>query len=252
MDTFHKLNSTNNKDTFIQEAKGLQELQKAIEETDNRYIHIPKIVFANEDEMELEKIDIYPNTKDLSRDLGIGIALLHRYFGNTYGFEDDNYIGLSKQINTQYNSWGEFFVDNRLQYQINKIADEKIKDKFQTTLDEAKTNLVDFLNNNCERASLVHGDLWGGNVLFNQTKVYLIDPAVYYADREVDIAMTRVFSGFDDIFYEYYDKTFPLSKNYTKKEPIYNLYHYLNHYNLFGLEYLNSCYESLNHLKNFK
>lgn len=252
MDTFHKLNSTNNKDTFIQEARGLQELQKAIEETDNRYLHIPKIFTATEEEMELEKIDIFPNTKDLSRDLGIGIALLHRYFGNTYGFDENNYIGLSKQINTQNSNWGEFFIENRLQYQINKIKDIKIKDKFQSTLDEVKINLIDFLNNNCDRPSLVHGDLWGGNVLFNSEKVYLIDPAVYYADREVDISMTRVFTGFDDIFYEYYDKTFPLSKNYVNKEKIYNLYHYLNHYNLFGIEYLNSCYESLNHLKNYK
>jgi len=252
MDTFHKLNSTENKDTFIQEEKGLELLNKAIEETNNRYISIPKIVCATEDELEIEKIDIHSSTKESFRDLGIGLALLHEYTNNSYGLEYDNYIGLNKQRNMLSQNWGLFFVEYRLQYQINLIKDEKIKNKFQTVLDETKNNLIRFLNENCDKPSLVHGDLWGGNILFGKSKIYLIDPAVYFADREVDIAMTKIFSGFDDIFYKFYNKTSPLSKNYLQKEPIYNLYHYLNHYNLFGISYLNSCIECLNHLKTFK
>lgn len=252
MDTFHKLNSTNNFDTFIQEEHGLRLLDEAITTLNNRFISIPEIISSSEKEIILEKIDISSSTKDLSRNLGVGLALLHRNFGEYYGLEKDNYIGLSKQINTKSNNWGEFFVENRLEYQINLIKDEKLKTKFSKILNNSKINLINFLNNSCQRPSLVHGDLWSGNILYSNNKVYLIDPAVYYADREVDIAMTRVFSGFDDVFYEYYDKTFPLSQEYNEKEPIYNLYHYLNHYNLFGSEYLNNCIEGFYALKNFK
>lgn len=168
-----------------------------------------------------------------------------------YGLEYDNYIGLSKQKNIQTTNWGEFFVDYRLKYQIDKIVDEKLKDRFTNKLNKSKVNLIDFLNNSCKEPSLVHGDLWSGNVLFDNKDVYLIDPSAHYADREVDIAMTRLFGGFDDVFYEYYDRTYPLSKQYLLKEPIYNLYHYLNHYNLFGSMYLSNCVENFRELKRF-
>ena len=85
-----------------------------------------------------------------------------------------------------------------------------------------------------------HGDLWSGNVLYEKS-VYLIDPAVYFGDSEVDIAMSEMFGDFSSHFYKAYDALLPLSDEYSTKKKIYNLYHYLNHYNLFGISYLDSC-----------
>lgn len=253
METFHKQNNTNNIDILIQEAYGLDVLRTAIVTNKNRYIKIPEVVSVSQEELVLEKIDTNESTRDLSINLGVGLALLHRNFNDKFGFHRDNYIGVSKQINSLCEKWGDFFVQYRLAYQIELIKDEKIKVKFRDILENSKTNLIDFLNNSCDKPSLVHGDLWGGNILYSKENVYLIDPAVYYGDREVDIAMTRMFiSGFNDVFYDYYDRTYPLSAEYNKKETIYNLYHYLNHYNMFGNEYLNSCINGFTFIKEFK
>jgi len=104
-----------------------------------------------------------------------------------------------------------------------------------------KQALINFLNDHCEHASMVHGDLWSGNVLFDRDSVWLIDPAIYYGDREVDLAMTEMFGGFTHEFYQFYNNTYPISNTYQQKKIIYNLYHYLNHFNLFGDRYLPAC-----------
>lgn len=251
MESFYKHNNSNFDDSLLKEAKGLKFLSNVLEKTENKYIKIPQIINVDNDELVLEKIDICNSTKELSRNFGVGLALLHRFHNDSYGFEEDNYIGLSKQKNILSNNWGEFFVKYRLEYQVNLIKDEIIKDRFKETLSLHSRALINFLNEYCQNPSIIHGDLWSGNVLYSNTHTYLIDPSIYYADREVDIAMTRMFSGFDDEFYKYYDKTYPLSKEYNDKEIIYNLYHYLNHYNLFGSAYLNSCIEGFAFIKKF-
>lgn len=251
MKTFIKHNKTENVDILICEANGLQLLQEAVSKNENRYVKIPEIFKVDKNELHLQFIENILGSKEHYMNLGVGLALIHRKFNDLYGFESDNYIGMNKQINGFSENWGEFFVEKRLGYQIELIKNAKLKEKFENKLSCAKKNLVDFLNNSCKKPSLVHGDLWSGNVLFDNHSVFLIDPAVYYGDREVDIAMTRMFGGFESTFYEYYDKTYPLSKEYVQKEPVYNLYHYLNHYNMFGSMYLNECVEQMNVLKKF-
>src|SRR5690606_13368704 len=173
--------------------------------------------------------------------LGEGLAQLHRYHRSRYGFGQDNYIGLSPQINQWTDDWGTFFRDYRLNVQISRIADPRVRQEFELVLAAHGHWLAHFLNEHCTQPSLLHGDLWSGNVLFDRRKAWLIDPAVYYGDREADIAMTEFFGGFSREFYAAYDAAWPLSGAYSRKRDIYNLYHALNHYNLFGSGYLGRC-----------
>ena len=241
MQIFKKQNNSNYKDSLIREKEGLILLQEALKE--NPYLKTPKIISADENTLEIEKIDSFSSTKKLSKDFGRGLATLHKKAYGYYGLGGDNYIGFNPQKNILSKNWGEFFINYRLLFQIELIKDKNIKNGFKSILQNSHKKLESFLNENCDHPSLVHGDLWSGNVLYSKDSVYLIDPAVYYGDREVDIAMTQMFGGFSKEFYERYNETYPLSKVYNEKKIIYNLYQYLNHYNLFGSGYLHECRE---------
>jgi len=160
---------------------------------------------------------------------------------------NDNFIGLNYQKNIYLKNWGEFFCEYRLREQIKMLSNSFLRDEFSKILDNSI--LVDYLNENCASASLVHGDLWSGNVMFSQKGVYLIDLAVYYGDCEVDLAMTEMFGGFSSNFYEIYNKHLAISAEYSRKKVFYNLYHYLNHYNLFGNAYLKGCTQGFSLIK---
>ena len=144
---------------------------------------------------------------------------------------------------------GAFFVEHRLDFQVGLIKINSIKEEFQEILLNKRNKLVEFLNLTCEHPSLVHGDLWSGNVIFDEKDVWLIDPSSYYAHREVDIAMTEVFLGFSQEFYDAYNEEYALSENYETNKIIYNLYHYLNHYNLYGNTYLAECKKAFDFIK---
>jgi fructosamine-3-kinase len=166
---------------------------------------------------------------------------MHALPQDAYGWGRDNYIGLSPQPNRWSDNWGEFFVQDRLGYQVSRIRDTGQRNRFQKVLDEHGGTLIDWLNAHCEHPSLLHGDLWNGNVLYGTDGPWLIDPAVYCGDREADIAMTQMFGGFGEAFYRAYDQHYPRTPVYGLKREVYNLYHYLNHYNLFGGGYLGGC-----------
>jgi len=241
---FIKSNPFDN-DSLIKEVKGLNLIKENLLKSNNNYLKIPEIISVNKNEIQMKNIETSFENKNLIENLALGLAKLHEQKNRFYGLEYDNYIGLNPQKNIISNNWGEFFTKFRLAYQISLIKDKEIKQDFENFLDENLKKIEKFLNETTSYASLVHGDLWSGNVLFSKDDVYLIDPAVYYADREVDIAMTELFGGFNNTFYEIYNTYLPLSKSYNIKKIIYNLYHYLNHYNLFGNSYLNSCVSSL-------
>lgn len=241
---FYKYNHLDN-NSLLNEVKGLELLKKTLENSNNSYIKIPKIYNVKRSELQIENINSSNANPILMKTLGVGLARLHELKFEFYGFEEDNFIGLNPQKNILSDNWGEFFFECRLMYQVMMIENLDIKEEFIRVLSKNRNTLVDFLNENIKHASLVHGDLWSGNALFDKNSVYLIDPAVYYADREVDIAMTELFGGFSKEFYDSYKTTYPLSKEYKKKKIIYNFYHYLNHYNLFGSSYLNSCEKAL-------
>lgn len=245
MPNFIKLNSKNN-DSLLNEALGLETLKQHINNHRVAHICIPKIIEVSRQKLELEYIPAQHGTNEQMRQLAVGLAQLHRVRHNHYGFQQDNFIGLSNQPNTISDNWGEFFWRYRLEFQVEKIGEAKLKEEFKQLLQFYKSKIVDFLTAHCELPSLVHGDLWSGNVMFSKSKIWLIDPAVYYADREVDIAMTEMFDSFSPVFYQTYNQHFSLSEQYPIKRNIYNLYHYLNHYNLFGSSYLNGCRQGFN------
>lgn len=248
MQIFTKYNNTNFQDSLLKEAAGLSILYTILE--DNEYLNVPEILSVDKKSLKLQKVDIRTFTKKLSANLGIGLALLHKQQQKNYGFYDDNYIGLNPQKNIISDNWGEFFVEYRLKYQISLISDQNIQNKFSDSLERSQEKIINFLNKNCSHPSLVHGDLWSGNVLCDASKIWLIDPAVYYGDREVDIAMSLMFGGFSKEFYDAYDSTYILSDQFDKKVVIYNLYHYLNHYNLFGGYYLSDCKDGFKFIEN--
>jgi len=225
---FVKYNTTNT-DSFKKEANGLQELAKS------NCIRIPKVIKVGNDFLILEFIET-ANKVVNQFDFGVQLAKLHKQTSTKYGFYEDNYIGNSIQKNTFSNNWVEFFYENRLVYQL-KIAEDKgiATPELIKSISCLEKNIHKYIENSDSIPSLLHGDLWNGNYLVdNNNKFYLIDPAVYYGNRETDIAMTKLFGGFSPDFYNGYESEYPLNKGFERRLDLYNIYHILNHYNLFG------------------
>ena len=247
--SFTKRNSTSYSDALLREVEGLDALRSIIEKYGIHEIRIPEILSVSNQQLELEEICPRSSPSESQMyGLGVGLARIHKSSqleSTHFGFATDNYIGLNPQLNKYCESWGEFFIEYRLRYQVGLIKREDVRKGFEEQLELLKAPLVKFLDTHGGNPSLCHGDLWSGNAMISKDACWLIDPAVYFADREVDLAMTEMFGGFTESFYRGYDDVFPRSDVYADKRPIYNLYHYLNHYNLFGVSYLNACEEIL-------
>lgn len=241
MELFHKHNHSGFPDSLRREAEGLAVLSEALEDLDCPWLGVPQVISVTDEELVLPAIESAPPGPELMAALGDGLARIHRKPNPRYGLANDNYIGLSPQKNGWSDDWGHFFLNNRLGIQVRMIRDRSVREEFQKVLDQKGSALADFLNQTCDQPSLLHGDLWSGNAMFDRHKAWLIDPAVYYGDREADLAMTEFFGGFTREFYQAYDKVWPRTAEYSRKRDIYNLYHALNHYNLFGSGYLGSC-----------
>lgn len=215
------------------EALGLRELEKA------KAIKVPHVIGYSNNTLVLNYIESNRQTSNFQNKLGEKFATLHKYKGNKFGFIEDNFIGDSDQINNLSDNWIQFYTKNRLSFQIklakrNGLADNQLIDKFT----KLKAIIPDILEKSEESPALLHGDLWGGNVMSDENgEPCLIDPAVYYGHREADLAMTKLFGGFSKEFYDSYNKTYPLKKGYQQRENLYKLYHILNHLNLFGRSY---------------
>ena len=222
--------------SFGAEAEGLQFLRLA-----GSSLKIPEVVACEAGEhgyLLLEWLDQGHATPQSWERFGRGLAELHRHIGSSYGLERDNFIGRSNQVNDWKESWPAFFRSCRLEPQV-RMARESghWQDRWNDWLDGLFKRL-DSLIPASPPASLVHGDLWGGNFMsLVDGQVALIDPAVYYGDREVDLAMTELFGGFKNVFYESYWEEWPVDTGYAERKEIYNLYHLLNHLNLFGASY---------------
>jgi len=169
------------------------------------------------------------------RQMGVHLAQLHRQgTGDRYGWVQDNTIGATPQINPWSDHWPDFFAEARLGYQF-KLA--RRRGGVFPQADALLARVSDLLNHH-PTPTLVHGDLWSGNAAFIRGgEPVIFDPASYYGDREVDVAMTELFGGFPRAFYEGYADTYPLASGYEQRKTLYNLYHILNHFNLFGGSY---------------
>lgn len=193
----------------------------------------------------LEFVSAKRKVSDYWERLGRELAAMHRADTKSlvpdgkFGFDNDNYIGMRQQINTPHESWIVFFRDCRLKPQFHAAAR-----CFDAADIRRITRLMDHLENflaEPDYPSLLHGDLWAGNVMTgNDGKAWLIDPAVYVGHSEADIAMTELFGGFPAAFYDAYREAGILPSDYRERRDLYNLYHLLNHLNMFGGGYLSS------------
>ena len=216
------------------EANGLIEIKKA------EAIRVPEVISVSEDYLLVEFINQGNKGKEFSEEFGRQLADLHRYENDLFGFFENNFIGSNEQINQpQCTDWATFYWDNRLMYQF-RLAEKNgyVTDELRKAFLQLENKIHEILDDIVERPSLLHGDLWGGNYIVDEFgKPVLIDPAVYYGHREADLAMTKIFGGFDSAFYSAYHEALPLQNGYKERENIYKLYHIFNHLNLFGGTY---------------
>ena len=220
-------------DAFAAEAEGLRELQVA------RALRVPQVLASGLADaaafLVLEWIEPGPGGAACERRLGEGLAALHTVTAPRYGFRHNNTIGRTPQANEWCADWIEFFRERRLRPQLVLGERGGVPRRLGARAARLLEALPALLAGHRPRASLLHGDLWGGNWLASTAgEPVLFDPAVYYGDRETDLAMTRLFGGFGPAFYRAYESAAPLPAGAALRAELYNLYHVLNHANLFG------------------
>ncbi len=229
---FIKLNQASAVEMFRVEALGLKEI--AATNTINVPLPICWGVTQNQSYLVLDWLDLIRCQNWL--EMGRNLAKLHqqqKYL--QYGWHINNTIGSTPQINTWCDNWADFFAENRIGYQLHlanrrggNFGDEK----------KIISAVKKIVANHHPQPSLLHGDLWSGNVAFTiDNQPVIFDPAFYIGDRETDIAMSEVFGGFPATFYQGYNQEWQLDEGYQQRKNLYNLYHILNHFNLFGFSY---------------
>jgi len=240
---FLKANTRAPADLFAEEARGLQALRQA----QGPRVPAPLGLFENggTQYLLLEWIASGRPSGDFWTRFGRNLALLHRTNRSPRsGFSHDNHIGATEQPNGWMVSWHDFFAERRLLFQVELARKHGRADAaMEQGVRKIIKKLPDLLPSVDEGgASILHGDLWGGNYMVSETnEPVLIDPAVYYGHREADLAMTQLFGGFSPAFYDAYETEWPLVPGYEHRRDLYNLYHLLNHVNLFGGSYAGSC-----------
>lgn len=223
---------------FAKEVRGLNLLH------DSKTLRIPKTLHyetcCQHTYLLLEYVESGNPTQESWRQFGEQLAQMHRDSNDYFGLDHDNYMGSLPQNNIPHEIWSEFFIEERLERQLKLAIDNASLDKRMIkSFEKLYSRLSTFFPP--EPPALVHGDLWSGNFLFDQAgQVVLIDPAVYFGHREVDIAMSTLFGQFDDEFYHAYHGAYPMETGWKERLDIYNLYPLLIHVNLFGGGYAES------------
>ena len=245
---FLKVNAPSALRMFEAEAVGLEALGRA------RAVRVPAVLacgaVTDAAFLLLEWIDFGPRSDAAERRLGRDLASQHRLTRPTFGWDRDNTIGSTPQINTPFGDWQAFFGENRLRYQLDLAIRNGLPSATAVALESLLDEAAWLFDGHEPEASLLHGDLWAGNwaPAMNGTPV-IFDPAVYYGDRETDLAMTRLFGGFTSAFYGAYEEAWPLARGWERRLEYYNLYHLMNHFNLFGTGYLASIQKALEKLR---
>lgn len=218
-------------DFFIAEAEGLMALRHSGK------LRVPHVYAVEKTFIALEYIPPGNQTADYWSELGAQLALQHSDPCPHFGFTRNNYCGHTLQPNPRCDNGYEFFVHHRLLYQ-GQLAVENglLQTEELRRLENLCARLPELIPE--QEPALLHGDLWSGNIHSDvQNRPVLIDPACYWGWPEADLAMTRLFGGFDPLFYHSYQEVFPFAPGWEERIPIYNLYHLLNHLNLFGSSY---------------
>ncbi len=221
---------------FSTEAKGLSLLRKS------NTVRVPEVIMVEEARDDcpayilLEWLESGTPQAHTSHQLGEQLAALHQQSASEHGLDHDNFIGRLPQYNHQHATWAAFYAEQRIRPQM-KIAQQvgqlpTHREKLLNTLLQRLDTLLPQPN---PPASLLHGDLWGGNFMtLTGGQPAVIDPAVYYGHREIEMAFTELFGGFSPAFYDAYNSVYPLDKEYQRRKSLYQLYPLMVHMNLFG------------------
>jgi len=241
---FIKMNQAAQRDIFEAETEALEILARTAT------ICVPRPIgcgcIGERSFLAMERLLFGSKTSDDWRRMGQELAGLHRYTDDQFGWHRDNFIGASPQLNKHYSHWIDFFREQRLRPQFAMAHDAGIKLSNTGALLDA---FASRLEGHHPFPSLVHGDLWSGNIGFLEDgSPVIFDPACYFGDRETDIAFSEFFGGFPSSFYAAYEAAWPLPKGYAQRKPFYNLYHVLNHANLFGGHYIQQAQQMINTL----
>ena len=234
---FIKIGSLNDLTLLMSEKIGLEALAVT------RAIKVPKVIFVGETStcsfLICEYLDLKKDNLFSGKILGKQLALLHQNSNDSFGLDEDNWIGLSPQKNHWNKNWISFFKEKRLQPQLIWAFERGYRSSLEEKSERLMEALPLFFDQYKPKPSLLHGDLWSGNWgTINSTTPVIFDPAIYYGDREADIAMTKLFGGFPQVFYDAYNYQWGLDYGFKVRQNLYNLYHFLNHLTLFGEVYL--------------
>lgn len=243
---FVKLNNADRLAMFEAEAAGLAEL------AGTGAIRVPQPVCTGiaggQSYVVMEHVELGGRRAGGATEAGRQLAAMHGATRQAFGLDRDNTIGSNPQPNTQDADWVEFWRRRRLGFQLNLAARNGHGGRLQVQ-GERLLDVLPALIDHAPIPSLLHGDLWGGNIGFDgDGHPVIFDPAVYYGDREADLAMTELFGGFDGDFYAAYREAWDLDPGYVTRKVLYNLYHILNHLNLFGGGYLAQAQDMMDRL----
>jgi fructosamine-3-kinase len=232
---FVKLNAADQLTMFSAEVAGLNEIAAT------QTIRVPRPIAygiaSSQAFLVLEYLELGGNGN--SALLGEQLAAMHRCSSRQFGCANDNFIGSTPQLNGWSDDWVGFWRELRLKYQLQLASKNGYGDLLDNLGNKLLGALPAYFEGYSPQPSLLHGDLWGGNhsYLPDGTPV-IFDPAIYYGDRECDLAMTELFGGYNPEFYTAYRTAFPLHEGYTLRRDLYNVYHILNHANMFGGGYV--------------
>lgn len=231
---FVKVNQRPYFEHFAAEVLSLQTLRKQPK------LNVPKVICCNQSLdtafLVLEYLALVEPTAQSWQQLANQIAYLHQQHEQAmYGFDWDNYLGHTLQPNKWQANWSSFFSEQRIGWQLQLLIEQGFDfGKVDTIVEQVRQRLQGYQ----PLASLLHGDLWRSNVGFTADSAWLFDPACYYGDRETDIAYSQLFARLPESFYGHYQDILPLDADFEQRKPLYNLYHILNHANLFHGAYL--------------
>ena len=242
---FVKWNARPIPDQFDREAEGLDALR-----TSKTTLRVPRpIVWRQGDEQEpgflvLEFLPRGIRVPDFDERLGRGLAALHRTTAPQFGFVNDNYCGATPQPNPWTDDWLVFYREHRLRYQLHLASRTRGLDHHEfRSFERLLDRLDDLLAGDPEPPALIHGDLWSGNLHVSEDGLpCILDPAAYYGHREAELGMMSLFGGFNEAVWDAYDEAYPLQPGWRERLPLYELYHLINHYNLFGGGYASQVF----------
>jgi protein-ribulosamine 3-kinase len=246
-DFFAKVNDADSDAMFAAEAEGLAALRAA------GVLTVPAVITRGEDGerswLVLEWLELAPLEEKSAALLGTALAALHRKPQEKFGWAHDNFIGASPQANGWSDDWLAFWREKRLVAQLRMAARKRLPSKMIDRGERLATDCHEFFRTHKPARSLLHGDLWGGNVAATRDAgPAVFDPAVYVGDREADVAMTELFGGFPKDFRAAYVAAWALDDGYAVRRNLYNLYHVLNHANIFAGNYVAQAADSIERL----